>query len=91
MRFLFFTAIVFGIFYFFYSKLRHFLAQLFQPFSTDADPEKTTGTTTEQGRINKGEMQQCPSCGVYFPAGTGKSSGGVEYCSETCSKKENHK
>ena len=91
MRFLFFTAIVFGVFYFFYNKLRRFLAQIFQPLTTDGGPKNSKASTKQQGRINKGEMQQCPSCGVYFPAGTGKYSGGVEYCSETCSKKENNK
>jgi len=91
MRFLLYVAIVFGIFYFFYSKLRRFLAQIFQPLTTDSGSENNGSSTAQQGRINKGEMQQCPSCGVYFPAGTGKSSGGVEYCSETCSKKGNFK
>jgi hypothetical protein len=91
MRFLFFVAIVFGIFYFFYSKLRRFLAQIFQPLTADGSSENKGASAAQQGRINKGEMQQCPSCGVYFPAGTGNTSGGVEYCSETCSKKENVK
>ncbi len=90
MRFLLFAAIVFGVFYFFYSKLRRFLAQLFQPLNTGTQHAEGSGTT-EPGRINKGEMKQCPSCGVYFPAGTGEKSGGVEYCSVSCVEKERHK
>ncbi|NOZ12118.1 MAG: hypothetical protein GXO69_00545 [Acidobacteria bacterium] len=84
MRFLLFTAVVFGIFYFFYNKLRRFLAQIFQPLTEEDNTAQPGGAP---GRINKGEMKQCPACGVYFPAGTGEKSGGTEYCSAECARK----
>jgi|GEM_PF-330947 len=91
MRFLLFTAIVFGIFYFFYSKLRRFLAQIFQPLTDNENTRASTSRSREPGRINKGEMKQCPACGVYFPAGTGKKSKNLEYCSDDCARKGNDK
>ena len=91
MKFLLFTAVVFGAFYFFYSKLRRFLAQLLQPMNSADDTEHTGSSSTKPGRINKGEMKQCPSCGVYFPAGTGKMSSNLEYCSSACASEEKDK
>lgn len=91
MKFLLFTAVVFGVFYFFYSKLRRFLAQLFQPLNSPGGTEHTGSASTKPGRINKGEMKQCPACGVYFPAGTGKVSSNLEYCSSDCASEGKNK
>ena len=87
MRFLLFTAIVFGIFYFFYNKLRRFLAQLFQPLTSEDSGDANNRENSGQKRINKGEMKQCPVCGVYFPEGTGVKLRGTEYCSASCAEK----
>ncbi len=91
MRFLLFTAVVFGIFYFFYNKLRRFLAQIFQPLTGEGNSTQSGSSTSPPGRINKGEMKQCPACGVYFPTGTGEKSAGTEYCSAKCATKGNAK
>ncbi len=87
MRFLLFTAVIFGIFYFFYHKLRQFLGQLFQPLTQNGTGGEEGRNNNTPERINKGEMLRCPACGVYFPEGTGIKSGGKEYCSKPCAEK----
>ena len=91
MKFLLFASVVFGVFYFFYRKLRRFLAQLFQPLNNPDGTEHAHGTSTKPGRINKGEMKQCPTCGIYLPAGTGNMSGELEYCSSSCASEGKNK
>lgn len=93
IKLLLFFAIVFGVFYFFYSKLRSFLRDLFQPLNPDAqNARKQTAPpgAGEPNRINKGEMIQCAACDVYFPSGTGTRKNGKEFCSAACASKGPH-
>ena len=83
-----FFVLLFGIFYFFYRRLKAFLISVFQPPQAGAGkPRGEAGPRTPAGRIDKGDMSKCPACGVYFPAGTGVKKVGTEYCSTACSDK----
>ncbi len=77
IKFLIFLAFIFGIFYFFYYKIKRFLSDLLNP----AKSEKHRETAKS---INKGEMIKCPVCETYFPENTGIKKNGKIYCSSKC-------
>ncbi len=80
-----FFGLLFGIFYFFYRRLKAFLGGIFQPpVDGSGNSYPPTGGGQPAGRIDKGDMAKCPVCGVYFPAGTGVKKGKEEVCSAKC-------
>ncbi len=82
LKLLIFFALLFGIFYFFYYKIKKFFMDLFTP-------EQVQEKNTKPQSINKGEMVKCPVCGTYFPSNTGIKKNGKLYCSSECMSKDN--
>ena len=81
VKFLIFLAFIFGLFYFFYYKIKRFLIDIFNPSSEES-------TNAKSSSINKGEMVKCPRCGTYFPENTGIRKRGKIYCSNECALKD---
>ena len=82
LKLLIFFGLLFGVFYFFYYKIKTFFINLLTP-------PQTREKTSEPQSINKGEMVKCPVCGTYFPSNTGIKKNGKLYCSSECMSKDN--
>ncbi|WP_201327185.1 PP0621 family protein [Thermotomaculum hydrothermale] len=84
LKLLIFFGFLFGIFYFFYYKIRKFFMDILYP------EQKAEETKNQRESVkNKGEMVKCPVCNTYFPENTGIKKNGKLYCSVECLEKDN--
>ncbi len=81
IKLLIFFGFLFGIFYFFYYKIKNFIIEILTPPTSEEKKETPKS-------INKGEMVKCPVCGTYFPEDTGIKKNGKVFCSNECMLKE---